>query len=721
MKSLARLFLTTTFLCTAFVPHFVSAEKSPELDFAKESLFSAKEITYDKEGQKVEATGDVEVVQGDRVLKADKIIYNIPADTIKAKGNVVLLEPTGDVVFADEMELQNELKTGAIRDIRILFSDQSRLAAHEAIKIDENRTVMTKAVFSTCRLCEEDPERPVLWQVKAEKVEHDRAEQSVTYRNAVFEFFGVPVMYTPYFSHPDPTVDRESGFLSPKVYDSSTLGYGIKLPYYIVISEDKDMTITPNITTKEGVQLAAEYRQAVSNGDFEFDGSTTYVDERNDQNQTTGGHEFQSHIRGDGQFQIDDTWLWGFDVFRTSHDTYLDKYDISDEDTLTSKAYIQGQRGRNFSVLSAYSFQGLTEADVSSETPFVPAWWDYSYVGEPNDFGGRASVNMDTLLIYREDSQDTNRLSLSGGYHIPYTTANGQVLSFDTSLRGDMYYARNILSDPSDPSTGTGEDAFTARAVPSISMEWKYPFVRQAGSVRQVVEPIVEGVWSDILGDEDTPNEDSLSFEFDDTNLFGSNRFAGLDVVEEGARLNYGINMGVYGESGGYTTLLIGQSIHSDKDTSFPDGTGLEDQFSDFVTRLEIRPTSYLQFINRTRINHDKLSLARNEIDLKVGTSKNFFDLGYVYLRDDPNGLTQDTREEIYVAGKVEIAEFWSAYGDYRRNLAGTGNSVDGRIGIEYLDECFGFSLELKKSFTRDRDLEPDTTIGFNIRLLPFN
>lgn len=721
MKSLARLLLTTTFLYATFFPHLGFAEKSPELDIAKESLFSAKNITYDKQEQKVQATGNVEVVQGERVLKADKIIYDISKDTILAVGNVVLLEPTGDVLFAEEMELQNELKTGAIRDIRILFSDQSRLAAHEAIKIDDNKTVMTKAVFSTCRLCEKDPERPVLWQIKAERVEHDREEQSVTYKNAVFEFFGVPVMYTPYFSHPDPSVDREDGFLSPTVYDSTTLGYGIRLPYYIVISEDKDMTITPNITTKEGVQLAAEYRQAVSNGKFKFDGSSTYVDEKNSQNMTTGNKEFQSHIRGDGQFEIDDTWIWGFDIFRTSHDTYLDKYDISNEDTLTSKAYIQGQRGRNFSVLSAYSFQGLKEADVSSETPFVPAWWDYSYVGEPNDFGGRTSVNMDTLLIYREDSQDTNRLSLGGGYHVPYTTSNGQLLSLDTSLRGDMYYARNILSDPSDPSSGTGENDFSARVVPSVSVRWKYPFVRQSGTVRQVVEPIVEGVWSEVLGDDDTPNEDSLSFEFDDTNLFGSNRFAGLDLVEKGARLNYGINVGVYGESGGYTTLLVGQSIHNDENTSFPDGTGLEDQFSDFVTRLEIRPASYLQFVNRTRINHDKLSLARNEIDMTVGTTKDFFELGYVYLRDDINGLTQDTREEISVKGKVEIAEFWSIYGDYRRNLAGEGNSVNGRFGVEYLDECFGFSLEIKKTFTRDRDLEPDTTVGFKIRLLPFN
>lgn len=721
MKSLASLLLATTFLCTALSPHLALAEKTPELDFTKESLFSAKNITYDKEGQTVVASGEVEVVQGDRVLKADKITYDIPGDTIRAEGNVVLLEPTGDVLFADEMELQNELKTGAIRDIRILFSDQSRLAAHEAIKIDENRTIMTKAVFSTCRLCEEDPEQPVIWQVKAEKVEHNRAEKSVTYRNAVFEFFGVPVLYTPYFSHPDPSVDRESGFLAPTIFDSSTLGYGLKIPYYIAISEDKDMTLTPYIMTKEGVQIAAEYRQAVSNGDFQFDASLTYVDERDDDNQTTGDQEFQGHIRGDGQFQIDDTWLWGFDVFRTSNDTYLDKYDISDKNTLASKAYIQGQRGRNFSILSAYSFQGLTEADVSSQTPFVPAWWDYSFVGEPNDFGGRFDANLDALFIYRDNGQDTNRLTASGGYHIPYTTANGQVLTFDSSLRGDLYYARNVLSDPADPSSTTGENETVARAVPVINLKWQYPFVRQAGSVRQVIEPVVEGVWSQVYGDDNAPNEDSISFEFDDTNLFGSNRFTGIDEVEEGARLNYGLSMGVYGESGGYTTFLVGQSIHSNDDTSFGPGTGLEDQFSDLVTRLEIRPARYLQFINRTRIDQSKLEFARNEIDMKVGTPQNFFDLGYAYLRDDPNGLTQGTREEIYVTGKVEIAEFWSAYGNYRRNLIGDGNSVDGKIGIEYLDECFGFALELKKNFTTNRDVKPSTTIGFKIRLLPFN
>ncbi len=707
-------------LASASMGH-AAEQKSGELDLSKEALLSADEVTYNNAEQRVEASGNVEIVQGDRILKADRIIYDISADTVRAEGNIALLEPSGDVLFADQMELENELKTGAIRDLKILFTDNSRLAAHDAVRETEDRTVMTKAVFTSCEPCREDPSRAPIWQAKAEKVIHDRVDKTITYQNAFLEFFGVPVLYTPYFSHPDPTVDRESGFLAPTVFSSSTIGYGVKIPYYYVISEDKDMTITPTITTKEGVQMAAEYRQAVESGDFQFDGSLTYVDKVDRNNVDTGGKEFQGHIRGDGEFQIDDAWTWGYDIFRTTHDTYLKKYDISSADTLTSTVYLAGQRGRNYSLLSAYSFQGLTEADVSGETPIVPAWWNYSYVGEPNSFGGRFSADADTLAVFRTDGQDTNRLSLQGGYHIPYTTSNGQVITFESSLRGDLYYARDILADPADPSSATTQDNFYGRIVPSAALKWRYPFVRQSGSIRQVVEPIAEAVWSDVLGDDDTPNEDSLSFEFDDTNLFGSNRYAGLDEVEEGGRLNYGINVGVYGASGGYTTLLLGQTYHFSEDTGFQAGTGLEDQFSDYVARLEIRPADYLQFINRVRLDHDALFLARNEVTMKLGTTENWFDLGYVYLRDDINGLTQSKREEIYVAGKVKLAEFWSAYGSYRRNLDDGGRSIEGRLGVEYLDECFGFALEARKSFTRDRDVEPETRFSVKIRLLPFN
>lgn len=593
------------------------------------------------------------------------------------------------------------------------------LAAYSAVRESETKTVLNKAVFSSCSLCEEDPEADPLWQLKSSKVEHNKADQTIAYENAVLEFFGIPVFYTPYFSHPDPTVERKSGFLAPSAFESSRLGYGLSVPYYYVISEDKDMTITPLVTSKEGVQIATEYRQAFETGDMVLDASVTYVDERDRENIKTGDQEIQGHIRGIGEFALRDDWVWGYNFFATSHDTYLEKYDISDADTLTSTAYVQGLRGRNFTRLSAIAFQALNEEDDSGETPFVPGWLEYHYISEPDKVGSRFSVDVDALMLIRTEGQDTNRLSASAGWHLPHTSPSGQVMSLDATIRGDAYYSRDQLDDPFDPTSDTSESV-TGRVIPAVSFKWSYPFVRSTGSVRQTVEPIVEAVWSESLGSKNTPNEDSLSFEFDDTNLFGFNRSAGLDSVEEGARLNYGVNFGFYGSEGGYTSFLIGQSLYESNDTGFSEGSGLENQTSDYVARLAIQPNEYFSYSQRVRIDQDDLSLARHELDMRLGSDKNWFELGYLSLADDQAAIGLESRHEIYVAGRVQLADFWSTYGSYRRDLE-ENDSIEARAGLEYLDECFGFALEVKRDYTRDRDLKPETKVGVRIRLLPFN
>ncbi len=252
MHSLKSFFLTTSFLTvsSAFTLGLGNAPMAETLD--QSSLLNADQVTYDEANGIVKASGNVEIVQGDRILKADNITYDVNSDTVSADGNIVLLEPSGDVLFADKIKLENQLKTGLIRDIRILFTDSSRLAANSAEKLDDNSTVMNKAVYSTCSVCEEDPSRAPVWQVKSAKVIHNKEEQTIEYKNAFLEFLGVPVFYAPYFTHPDPTVKRGTGFLPPTISNSSELGYGIQTPFYYVISDDKDMTITPFITSEEG-------------------------------------------------------------------------------------------------------------------------------------------------------------------------------------------------------------------------------------------------------------------------------------------------------------------------------------------------------------------------------------------------------------------------------------------------------------------------------------
>ena len=41
---------------------------------------------------------------------------------------------------------------------------------------------------------------------------HDRKKKTIYYNNAVVKVYDIPIFYTPKLSHPDPTVDRRSGF-----------------------------------------------------------------------------------------------------------------------------------------------------------------------------------------------------------------------------------------------------------------------------------------------------------------------------------------------------------------------------------------------------------------------------------------------------------------------------------------------------------------------------
>src|SRR3546814_15358023 len=94
---------------------------------------------------------------------------------------------------------------------------------------------MRRAVYSPCDLCKENPDRPPLWQLKAERVVHDQKAQEVRYNNVFLEMWGVPVLYSPYFQHPDPTVKRRSGFLPPLFGTMGEVGEFLRVPYYIEI------------------------------------------------------------------------------------------------------------------------------------------------------------------------------------------------------------------------------------------------------------------------------------------------------------------------------------------------------------------------------------------------------------------------------------------------------------------------------------------------------
>lgn len=664
------------------------------------AVFQADEVIYDDQLEIVTARGNVEVVQGERTLLADSISYDRKTDVVTANGNISLLEPTGDVMFAERVELSGDLKTGVISEIRILLSDNSRFAARGGRRTDGNLTELAKAVYSPCELCKNDPSAAPLWQIKAERVNHDQKDQTIEYYDAVMEFYGVPFLYLPYFQHPDPTVKRRSGFLAPTIGSNSDLGFFTHTPYFWAINEHEDATITPIVTSKERVVGLAEYRWRGNKGRFDVEGSMT----------KDSDNEFRGHIFSESEFHVDDKWRWGVDVERSTDDTYLSRYQLSGEDDLTSRFYVEGFDGRKYASLSSYAYQGLRETDDPGETPLVMPIAQYDFVGDPSRTTGRYfHFNANTQVLQRSDGADSRRMSLKGGWTMPYVGPLGDEVKVSATVQGDLYHVSSV--NTGGPGTESG---LTGRVFPQASVDWSWPLVRDQEGAHQIIKPLASAVVAPFGGNPaKIPNEDSKDFEFDDTNLFSANRFTGYDRVEGGPRFNYGLNWGWYGDGGGRTEVLVGQSYRIKEDDTFTEESGLREHFSDVVGRVELAPTNALSFLYRFRLSKDDLEPKRQEIGFSGGEKA--LSVGMTYIQFERQGVTDEfeAREEVYLSLKSELTQYWTANTHGRRDLTNEGGWLELGMGLTYEDECFGFSADYRRSFTRDRDVDAEDTILF--------
>ncbi len=674
-------------------------------------LLSADEVTYDEALGIVTARGKVEINQGGRTLLADTVSYNQQTGVVTATGNVRLIDLDKTVYFAEYIELSDDMRDGFIRDVGVLMADKTRIAAASGSRREGRVTVFRKAVFSPCELCREDPSRPPLWQLKADEVIHDQEEHSLTYRNARLEFFGVPVAYTPYFKHPDPTVERQTGFLSSTFGSSSTLGLRLETPYYWNISPDRDATFQPIFTTKQSVILGGEYRELFPKGEFEFRGSGTIAD-RKERDGRVRHDQLRGHVDSTGRFAINDSWRWGFDVERASDDTYLRLYDFSDQRTLTSNLFAEYLRGRNYFAANGFAYQGLREDSNNDQAPIVVPLLDYNFLSESDSLGGRYSLDANLGVLSRIEGRDTRRVSLRGGWELPFVGPIGDVYRLMASVQADGYWFDDF--DPNNPvlnPPGGSNSDFAGRFFPQIALQWRYPLARASAWGQQVVEPVVQVVGApDWANNRDIPNEDSLDFVFDDSNLMNLNRFPGVDRVDPGNRIDYGLKWAVSSPYIGEASAFIGQSYRLEHDSAFAVGSGLEDDLSDVVGRIRLVPQDDIDLSYGFRLDKDNLSSERHELHLNVGPPALDLDLSYIYLSDDLTTDEFDTREEVAFNARSQLNENWSIYGAQRRDLQGN-DILSTSLGLTYQDECFYITVEGQRAYYEDGEIDKEDSI----------
>jgi LPS-assembly protein len=585
------------------------------------------------------------------------------------------------------------------------------------VRTGGNRTVLNNAVVSPCDLCPEDPTAPPIWQLKAVKVIHNQDEKIVEFRDVWLEVYGVPVAYAPYFYHPDPTVRRKSGFLAPSVGQSTELGWFADVPYFWEIDVDKDLLVSPKFTTEQNVALFAEYRQRLQDGELRLGGSATIADREREESSGTIVEDdvLRGHLDAEGEFNIDENWRWGFAAQRTTDKTYLRLYDVGSPNTLTSRAYLEGFYGRSYALVEGLSFQGLRAQDDDATTPLIHPLAQFSYVGEPDAWGGYFNADTSLLALTRTEGRDVARLHLKGGYHLPYIAPAGDVYTFDASVLADGYWVDQVDPDSDDVSpTGDTFSGFEGRILPRLFGEWRYPLVRRYKHASEIFEPIAALVLAPPGGNPGKiPNEDSLEFEFDETHLSDPDRFTGLDRVDSGGRLDYGLKWSLLGDGGGYTSALLGQSLRLYGDDEFPDGSGVGGSLSDVVGRIDINPTYDLGLSYRFRLNVEDLRLERSELRLRAGPPVLNVAVSYFEVAggEGSDGLG---REQITASLSSQLTDYWSLTAQTRYDIAADERLSDS-IDLTYSDECIDVSFLAQRDFFEDEEIEPETTFKVTV------
>ena len=793
-------------------------------------LVEGNEIVYNDDRNTVAASGDVELNYNGRTLQADRVIYDRNTSRVFAEGNVRLTDANGTVTTGSKLELTDDFKSGFIDSLRVeqIVRDRdvevrTRFSAPRAERVEGETTIFLRGTYTACEPCREHPERPPLWQVKAARIVHNNEERRIYYEDASFEFLGVPLIHVPYFWSPDPTVKRMTGFLAPHYIHSTALGTGASTPFFWDIAPDKDLTLEPTFYSRQGVLMQAEWRQRLVNGGYTIraagifqQGNSAFLQPPLGPANRTG----RGDIETTGRFNINEHWKVGWNIDLLSDKWFLQNYKIHSSTVAsnylllesTSQVFLQGLGDRSYFDMRGFYFQALSYADWQKQQPLVAPVLDYDKrIDGPQPIGGEVRYQVNLTNLHRQAADFNSTTVLNRAF--PFTT-NGVTTPYEscatfvkgsclvrglpgnfTRLSAEASWRRDFIDDVgqvwtpftyvradgffNDPdATGfqnyqignfiNPNQNFVGRATPAVGVEYRYPFVADAGQYgMHTLTPIGQIIArpnETSIGK--LPNEDAHSLVFDDTTLFDWDKFSGYDRAEGGMRANVGLQYNVLTPTGWTANALFGQSYQVSGRNSYTAAdlintgvdSGLQNRVSDFVGRVQVNPTDNFSLISRARFDHSNFDVNAFETQA-IANFKPYIpltaSLTYVHYAAQPELGYTHRRDGLQPAAAFQLTPNWSVGASflldldrnldqkesylaaYAANLAAGGPALanttaynragpisiaQSALTLGYKDECTTFSINYattpRIAATGERDTDRTVLVRLELRTL---
>ncbi len=697
------------------LPALAQTPPAASREAGEEVSFSADEVRIDTRQRVIDAYGHVELRHQGYVLTADHLRYDERSGAVQADGRVVILDPDGNRLEVAKSALNADLRAGVVEAARLIFRDGARVAARKVTRDAHGVSSFERAVYSPCPVCDARPGRKPLWELKAARVEHDRARHRIVFHSATLEIKGVPVFWLPFVSVPDPTVKRDRGFLAPDVFSRDELGVVFKLPYYLPLSPSSDLTLTPLIATGEAPTLALRYRQRWQRAALSLEGAGTRSERPGDTLFSTRPAAARGYVLARARVLHGAHWRSDLRLEAASDDTFARLYGFSDADSFTSRYRLAGEAGGLRVSTELLGFQGLHIEDRTGLTALALPLIDLSWQAPGGVLGGRLEAGLNSLSLVRPEGADSFRQSARLAWAREVLDPLGGLWRLDLLARGDLYEVEDAarVDDP----LFAGRDGTAARGIGAAAVTWRWPWLSTTGGVTQRIEPVVQFVATPALDPAPAiPDEDSRSFALRYDNLFALERAPGLDLFESGPRVVYALAYALetrvihFEAAAGQSrrlARLAGQ---------FPDGTGIAGRRSNVVTHALLALPGGTSLVYDGQLDADDLKPKRHEIFLDNRLGPLLLTGGYVKIARDLAIPDRGNREELRFSAALQLTAGFALTGGLIENLQ-RDQPVEYEAGLRYETGCLEVGFTVRRRNTLDRDIRPGTSFILHLRL----
>jgi LPS-assembly protein len=709
LKNLSRVLLVTAL--TAFYLSGALAQTQASSQSKDPVGLFADNIDYDTAAKILTATGNIRIISNGQVLTADKVIYDQALGRLRIPSGFTITNTDGSIVTGTDANISSDLSNTVIRGARVLIAEQFQMAADQLQYVEGRFKVLDRVVASTCYVgktnagfCQLKP--TPFWQIRSKRVIHDELEKQLYFENARLEVLGLPIFYAPLLRLPDPTVDRATGLLTPTFLTSDILKFGAKIPYFIAIDDHSDATVTAFVSSVGSFVVEGQYRRQTTRGQYQLNGALLLVDGIED-------NAFRSTLKGNGRFTLTSDYDWGFEVDVASDKTFRAQYgyedddDLSAQDRLFSEIFLERNRKNSFLKASASIFQSLRTAEIDAQIPLVFPDVYYRDVQEEPLLGGKLGFTANTTTLLRGNDDRFTRIGVEADWQRQWSLSNGLLLGARGELDAEYY----LLSDNYTGFAGSSANRIT----PTISADIRWPLAKVIGAATHIIEPIVQIVWNEDSINS-TPNEDSVQVEFEESNLFSTNRFPGFDRQELGLRANIGVNYTRYDPSGWNLGATVGRVFREKNLLQFSNASGLAGKNSDWVSAFSISFPQSFELTNRTLFDSD-FNISKNETSLNFTYKRIEAEATYLRLQREVVAGANDPRSEVALKLVFTQDYNWSYLAEWRHDFV-TGTATEGEFGIKYANECIEIDLSLSLQFVASGNVRPSKELGLTVSMV---